>query len=562
LSTPYEELSVLVIDDMATARRFAQNTLFRLRFDSNKVFVASNSSEAMNIIKKNDMFDLILCDYNLGRDEINGQQILENIKIKKLISNETLFFMVTAESNLQMVSSALEYMPDHYINKPYQPKMLSDRIQYTLEKKSIMSKVFKCEFKNELEEAIKECDIALDLNPKFRYYILNCKAHILKHSKLYKEASLIYHKLSLKQPENYNFLLNFIECQLYLNNTETSEELLKKLLLKNTKNFKVFDLLSKIATGRRDYVEAQKYKEEAIKISPNSIARQEELLNLAEKNNDFVIIEKSLKSITKLDLNSLNKDNSRHIRFIESHIDRYFYSEEKKNKKDLSTLSTLSSSIKNNLNNLKNITEKDKNQFFILDFLISLTLTDVVLSKELYQKIKICSLEDMFNNKYFYLIFEEAYRIGLFDELKEIMSLIDIYKYPSTVFEEAYFRLLANDVVIKNIDIISSLNESGIDNFKKSIFSYSYCQFTRALEKINEDSEANIQKTTITLNAAESLKKIIEYQDHKNNLDIEQEKEKIKKLLNDLDKNDIKNENISKLNELNKYYTANKKNDT
>jgi hypothetical protein len=63
-SVSYEKLFVLVIDYMARARKFAQNTLFRLRFDSNKLFFASNSIGAMNIIikhgiKKDNMIKLI-----------------------------------------------------------------------------------------------------------------------------------------------------------------------------------------------------------------------------------------------------------------------------------------------------------------------------------------------------------------------------------------------------------------------------------------------------------------------------------------------------------------------
>lgn len=552
MSISYENLSVLVIDDMGTARKFAQNTLSRLNFNRGNVFLAKNSKEAMQLIHDRGGFDLILCDYNLGKDEINGQQILENIKINKLISNESVFFMVTAESNLQMVSAALEHMPDHYISKPYQPKFLSDRIQDTLNKKKILSKVFSYEFKHQWAEAIAECDIALDNNPKFSYYILNYKAQILKDSKSYKEAAFIYHKLSQKQPDNYAFLLHFAECQFYLNNLDTSEILLKKILIKNPKNVKTYDLLSNIEKERKNYIEAQNYKEEAVRISPNSIERQESLLHLAEKNHDHIIIDKSLKNIVKLDLNSFNNDHRRHIRFIESSLDKHFYSKEKINRKDLIILSN---TIKNNLKMFQNVKEEDKMNFLIMDLLINLNIADVSHSKKIYKIIKDYNLEYLFGHKYFYLIFEEAYSHKLYDEVKEMLSHIDIYSYPSTVFEEAYINLISNHISVKKIDIVKSLNKSGIKNFENSNFSKSYYQFTRALDKIEQDHSFNVPKISIALNTAQSLQQLIESNDNRHNLNIEKEKLNIYNLLNGLDKNDIQKPNRNRFMKFYQYYS-------
>ena len=53
----------------------------------------ANIQQALEAISK-ETFDLILCDYNLG-DNTNGQQFLEYIRTRDMISRNTLFTMIT-----------------------------------------------------------------------------------------------------------------------------------------------------------------------------------------------------------------------------------------------------------------------------------------------------------------------------------------------------------------------------------------------------------------------------------------------------------------------------------
>lgn len=552
MSISYENLSVLVVDDLGIARKFAQNTLTQLKFNRDKIFMAKNSREAMKLIHERGNFDLILCDYNLGKDEINGQQILENIKKNKLISNETVFFMVTAESNLQMVSAALEYMPDHYISKPYQPKFLSERILDTLKKKNLMSTVFAHEYKGQFKEAVIECDRILKENPKLTTYILNYKAYIFKESKQYKEAAKLYSALSKRQPDNYTYILHFAECQLELGNIETSESLLKKVLTKNSKNVKTYDLLSKIETLKKNYEGAQKYKQTALQISPNSIVRQEELATLAEKNNDMEVLEKSLRNIVKLDLNSFNRDYSRHIRFMEIKINKHFYLNEKINRRELIDFSN---TIRDTLKKFSSISQKEKMNFIILDLLINLTIPDVGRCKRLYKRIKENGAETLYNHKYFYLIFEIMYKKEMFDEVKETLNQIDIYHYPSKIFEEAYLKLISNNININKLEIVKRLNESGIKNFENLRYSSSYYQFNRALEKIKKENISNSTSISLILNTAQSLKQIIEKNDNKYNLNIEKEKKKVYQSLKTINKSELKKYNRDRYLKFYNYYS-------
>ena len=67
---------------------------------------------ALEALRKEE-FDLILCDYNLG-ENTNGQQFLEFIRTRDLISRNTLFTMITGEQTYQKVMIVAECAPDDY----------------------------------------------------------------------------------------------------------------------------------------------------------------------------------------------------------------------------------------------------------------------------------------------------------------------------------------------------------------------------------------------------------------------------------------------------------------
>lgn len=549
----YSGLSVLVIDDMNTARKFAQNTLLQLKFDRSKITMVKNAKDAIAAIHEKGSFDLILCDYNLGAYEINGQQILETLKNKKLMSNETVFFMVSAESNLQMVSAALEFTPDHYISKPYQPKFLSDRINDSLLKKKMMSFIFKLEFSGAIDKAIYMCDKTIIQYPKIKSYILKHKAHLLKTTNKFAEAGIIYSALSKEQPDNYTHILHFAECQLSLGNIDTANTLLLKVVNKNSKTSKAYDLLSVIEEKKNNLLKSQEYKKIAVQISPNSIERQEDLVRLAEINNDIETIEKSMQNIIKLDNLSFDRDYSRHLKFIHLKLENYLYSKVKIDKK---TLISFSHDIRKILKNFPKIEQKEKIKIIICDLLINLLIKDVLQSANIYKRIKDYDIKELFKNNFFGIIFEHMFNLDMKTQVEEILKNINIYEYPGDVFEKAYFNLISNNLQYEKKDIVKQINRSGIKYFEQKNYINAYHQFSKAVEKellYNLNNYENIS-TSIVLNSAQSLQSVINKNLKNHNMDIIKESHSIQKLLNNINQTKINLKNKERLSKISGYY--------
>jgi DNA-binding response OmpR family regulator len=116
--------SILLIEDEEMIRSQLKQSMTSV--GCKRLRAVANIELALEAIAA-EPFDLILCDYNLG-DNTNGQQFLEYIRTRELISRNTLFIMITAEQTYQNVMLVAECTPDGYLLKPFTPAQLNARV--------------------------------------------------------------------------------------------------------------------------------------------------------------------------------------------------------------------------------------------------------------------------------------------------------------------------------------------------------------------------------------------------------------------------------------------------
>src|SRR4051812_17943404 len=184
----FSRLKVLLIDDMATMRTTLRQQLQQI--DVNTVDQASSANEALRLLKKG-RYDLILCDYYLGKNT-DGQQFLELIKETGLLPAATIFFMVTAESSYSFVSSAGECLPDDYLIKPFTATNLRARLERLFERKSQLAAVNARLAARDLPGVITECDKLIDERSKYSVEALRAKGQALLDLGRYDDARNVY----------------------------------------------------------------------------------------------------------------------------------------------------------------------------------------------------------------------------------------------------------------------------------------------------------------------------------------------------------------------------------
>jgi two-component system, chemotaxis family, chemotaxis protein CheY len=114
----------LVVDDSRAVRMILARTLKELNLE---VREAANGKEALQVVEaeKNGV-DLVLADWNMP--EMNGLDLLIQLRRKPELSSMVVV-MVTTETELDQMSTALEAGANEYIMKPFTKEILVEKLQ-------------------------------------------------------------------------------------------------------------------------------------------------------------------------------------------------------------------------------------------------------------------------------------------------------------------------------------------------------------------------------------------------------------------------------------------------
>jgi two-component system, chemotaxis family, chemotaxis protein CheY len=121
---------VLVIDDSQLIHSMYKLVLNR--YEGCKIVDAMNGLEALDILSRENDFDLILLDINMP--VMNGLQFMEKIK-KEHIYKYIPVIVISTEGKEDDTLRALKLGAWGYVVKPFKPHMLHDLIEKVLQKK-------------------------------------------------------------------------------------------------------------------------------------------------------------------------------------------------------------------------------------------------------------------------------------------------------------------------------------------------------------------------------------------------------------------------------------------
>ena len=110
-----DELSVLVVDDSATARKHICRVLNNLGM--NEITQAVNGKEAVDILSRQ-FFDLIVTDYNMP--EMDGQELTRHIR-QHSHQRTIPILMVTSEANHSHLAGVKQSGVSALCDKPFEP---------------------------------------------------------------------------------------------------------------------------------------------------------------------------------------------------------------------------------------------------------------------------------------------------------------------------------------------------------------------------------------------------------------------------------------------------------
>lgn len=278
----YGALRALVVDDYPGMRNALRLNL--VNFGVIKVQLASNAAEAIYQLK-NKPCDFILCDYNLG-DGRDGQQLLEELRHSNLITPETVFMMVTAESYYEKVVATAELAPDDYMIKPFSAEVLRSRLENVLQKKKAFAEVHRHLMNQDLDASLAACDDLIRSRPKYLIDALRFKGELLVSLERLAEAEVLYQQV-IKMRAIPWARLGLARSLHMQKKTEEAEIELRDVMEHAPEMVAAYDLLSEVCLARKDPAAAQEALEQGVAISGKTVRRQQKLGEVAYANGDM-----------------------------------------------------------------------------------------------------------------------------------------------------------------------------------------------------------------------------------------------------------------------------------
>ena len=184
----YNDKRYLVLDDVSSFRIMMKKMLSELGVTH--IDLAGDASRAIRLCREKP-YDVILSDYNLGKGK-NGQQLLEELNHLNLIKKTTIFIMVTAEVDKDIVLSALECQPNGYLAKPFTRGVLENRLGRIVRQNDQIREVLVAIDDGNLQDAIRHCDEHINKSTSYANVCLRIKGELLFRLKDYDQAMELY----------------------------------------------------------------------------------------------------------------------------------------------------------------------------------------------------------------------------------------------------------------------------------------------------------------------------------------------------------------------------------
>ena len=284
----FENKSFLVVDDitgMRTSMRITISTFGGVRID-----MANTANDAIYKIERKP-YDIILCDFDLGPGK-DGQQLLEEIKRRKLIKNSVIFMMVTAEQRYEKVVSAVEMVPDDYLIKPFTGETLRVRLTRLVHKKAFFEPVYALMDKQNYRQAIAVCDELLSAHNQHMIDLMRLKGEIFMLLGEFDKSRSLYEQI-LAIREIPWAKMGLAKSLFNQNNFDEAAEIFLKVTEESPNYMDAYDWLAKSYTALGNDEAAQQVLMTVTAKSPRILPRQKALGETAYSNGD---LDKALES--------------------------------------------------------------------------------------------------------------------------------------------------------------------------------------------------------------------------------------------------------------------------
>ena len=299
----WKDQHYLLIDDTQGMRQLLRESLRSQ--GARYVDQASSGGEAIAMLAQT-RYDVVLCDYNLGRGK-NGQQVLEEAKFRELILPTTVWMMVSSEKTTEAVMGAAELHPDAYLLKPITEGVLLSRLHKVWNKKQVFRPIDMAYQQRDFLTAARLCDHQIEHNREHALNLLRMKANLLLKCGQQEQAKEVYERVLATK--NFSWAVaGLAKIRLQSGETEAARQMLTEVINGNRYFMEAYDQLALAYQQLGQFEEAAQVLEKAASLSPNSVMRQRSLGELSLKLGRTASAERAFRKCLAIGEHSVMKN--------------------------------------------------------------------------------------------------------------------------------------------------------------------------------------------------------------------------------------------------------------
>lgn len=295
----YRKLRFLVIDDQSAARQSLR--ICAQAMGAFSVEFSSGYQDAISRIRRNSP-DVVLCDYMLG-DDRSGQQLLEELRHHELLTDESVFMMVTAEQSYEQVVAAVELVPDDYIIKPFSPERLKFRLDRVLMRKNFFRPLYiaKREANFDGANTFIKTHLNSEAGQPYHFELLRQNAELKLIQGEAVAAQAVYDEILELHPFPWA-RAGKAKSLLRQNRLKEAREIVDLVIESSPQYFEAFDLKAQICIDMGDYDEAQQTVEAVSQRTSRNYVRKRLLADAALLNGDAATARNTMEDVLKNDV--------------------------------------------------------------------------------------------------------------------------------------------------------------------------------------------------------------------------------------------------------------------
>lgn len=276
----FSRKSFLVIDDFQGMRTVLRDVLRSCGADSKRIETAANGREATRLLASQ-QFDVVLCDFNLGPGA-NGQQVLEEAKVRQLIGPACAWIMITAEKTADAVTGAAEFQPDAYLLKPITETTLRQRLAKIWARKEMFADIDQAMRHGDYAKAVRLCDERIGVDKAIAPELIRTKGDLLLKAGNLSQARQVFEAILAERDVPWA-KAGLAKVLIQSGELATAKTLLEETIRDTPYFLEAHDLLAQTFQGLGEFEAAAQSLEHAAKLSPNSVTRQKILGDVSLK---------------------------------------------------------------------------------------------------------------------------------------------------------------------------------------------------------------------------------------------------------------------------------------